>query len=254
MIRHDLRPTLRLRLRVHVLDQSVARLLRRLLLTPSLAGIAPGSGSGIARVGECFGTDSEAVCCVSVLWCVVKLVQVGVGSATGAISLSSYHLFAEICAIVLTLLVVCDESVLGSGVRAETAVASWLLSLLSLLTAAGGSARCLGRKGCVLLRLFFRQLGLDLLLAAHLFNDPVVATVIFVPVTLHAALEQPAKVVVIGLFLEHDVATVLQILGEFLRLAHGHLLYSSAYFLLFYAIVLVVLVFALESLPGQVAL
>jgi hypothetical protein len=46
----------------------------------------------------------------------------------------------------------------------------------------------------------------------------------------------------------------LQILGEFLRLAHGHLLYSSAYFLLFYAIVLVVLVFALESLPGQVAL
>ena len=138
--------------------------------------------------------------------CVVELVHRG---STASVTAGD-HLLAKICPLVLAFLVVLDESILGSGISLESAGAVRLLRSSSL-TASGRPDRGLRRQMSTLLRFFFSQLGFDLLLATLLFNDPIVSPIILIPVTLHAALEQPSQVVVVGLLLEHDVATVLEI-------------------------------------------
>ena len=75
--------------------------------------------------------------------------------------------------------------------------------------------------------------------------------VIIVPTLVHQILENLSHIVVVGSLLKLEVPTVLQVRVEFLRHATSQRLDGRGYLLIFDSIVLVILVFALKTLPWQ---
>ena len=84
-----------------------------------------------------------------------------------------------------------------------------------------------------------------------LLEDPVVLVVIIVPTLIHQILENLSHVVVVGSLFELEVPTVLQVRVEFLGHTTRQRLDGRRDLLIFNSVVLVILVFALKTLPWQ---
>ena len=88
-------------------------------------------------------------------------------------------------------------------------------------------------------------------LLARLLKHPVILIIVVVPALVHQVLENLPHIVVVRSLLEFEVPTVLQVSVEFFRHAARQRLDGCRDLLIFDSIILVILVFALKTLPRQ---
>lgn len=94
----------------------------------------------------------------------------------------------------------------------------------------------------------------DSVLPAIFLKCPVVLAIEVVAHPAHNAFEEPAQVVIVWLLLELEPPTIVDVLAELFGVLPRQLLDRSLALFVLDSIVLLVLVFACEALPGQLTL
>ena len=84
-----------------------------------------------------------------------------------------------------------------------------------------------------------------------LLNNPIVLTVVLVSLFGHKTLEEASQIGIVGLFFKKTVLAILDIFGKLFGRSTTKLFDGCLNLLLLNTIVLIVLILASETLPGQ---